>query len=159
MSRLPLRQAGVLVVLGALGACATNPATGKRELMLVSEGQEISLGRQEDEKVVASFGEYDDPALQELVATLGHSIAERSERPDLPWTFRLVDDAAVNAFALPQVRPGRRERGRHAGPALLGPSRLRSGGGGRGLSHAGPALRAVGGGSRAGLAVDPSRPR
>jgi predicted Zn-dependent protease len=101
MRRLPLRQAGVLVVLGALGACATNPATGKRELMLVSEGQEIALGRQEDEKVVASFGEYDDPALQELVATLGHSIAERSERPDLPWTFRLVDDAAVNAFALP----------------------------------------------------------
>ena len=50
---------------------------------------------------MASFGVYDDPALQEYVAQLGHSIAERSERPKLPWTFRLVDDPAVNAFALP----------------------------------------------------------
>jgi predicted Zn-dependent protease len=90
-----------LVLLAAIGACATNPATGKKELMLVSEGQEIALGKEEDQKAVASFGVYDDPALQDYVARLGRAIAERSERPDLPWTFRLVDDAAVNAFALP----------------------------------------------------------
>jgi predicted Zn-dependent protease len=69
--------------------------------MLVSESQEIALGKQEDQKAVASFGVYEDPALQDYVAELGHAIAEVSERPDLPWTFRLVDDAAVNAFALP----------------------------------------------------------
>jgi predicted Zn-dependent protease len=94
-------RSGSVLVLAALLACATNPATGKKELMLVSEGQEIALGHQEDKKAVASFGVYDDPALQEYVAQLGHSIAERSERPKLPWTFRLVDDPAVNAFALP----------------------------------------------------------
>jgi predicted Zn-dependent protease len=69
--------------------------------MLVSEGQEVALGKQEDQKAVASFGVYEDPALQDYVSSVGHSIAERTERPDLPWTFRLVDDAAVNAFALP----------------------------------------------------------
>jgi len=95
------RRATVLVLLGAMGACATNPATGKKELMLVSEGQEIALGQQEDQKAVASFGVYDDPALQDYIAGIGRSIAERAERPGLPWTFRLVDDAAVNAFALP----------------------------------------------------------
>ena len=94
-------RAAALVLLGAMGACATNPATGKKELMLVSEGQEIALGQQEDQKAVASFGVYDDPALQDYVASLGHSIAQSAERPNLPWTFRLVDDAAVNAFALP----------------------------------------------------------
>jgi predicted Zn-dependent protease len=101
MRRSWTRWATVLVLLGAMGACATNPATGKKELMLVSEGQEIALGQQEDQKAVASFGVYDHPALQDYVASVGHSIAERAERPNLPWTFRLVDDAAVNAFALP----------------------------------------------------------
>jgi predicted Zn-dependent protease len=95
------RGTAILAVLVVLGACATNPATGRRELMLVSEGQEIALGQQEDQKAVASFGVYEDPALQDYVASLGHSIAERTERPKLPWTFRLVDDSAVNAFALP----------------------------------------------------------
>jgi predicted Zn-dependent protease len=101
MRRSWILKTCALVLLAAIGACATNPATGKKELMLVSEGQEIALGRQEDESVVASFGVYEDPALQEYVAGIGHSIAQHSERPDLPWTFRLVDDAAVNAFALP----------------------------------------------------------
>jgi predicted Zn-dependent protease len=101
-----MRQSWVLAtsavaVLAIVIACATNPATGKKEFMLVSEGQEIALGQQEDQKAVASFGVYDDPALQDYVASLGHSIAERGERPDLPWAFRLVDDSAVNAFALP----------------------------------------------------------
>jgi predicted Zn-dependent protease len=91
----------VVAVLAIVIACATNPATGKKELMLVSEGQEIALGKQEDQKAVASFGVYDDPALQDYVANLGQSIARNAERPDLPWAFRLVDDSAVNAFALP----------------------------------------------------------
>ncbi len=94
-------KTSAVALLAAIGACATNPATGKRELMLVSEGQEVALGKQEDQKAVASFGVYEDPALQDYVSSVGHSIAERTERPDLPWTFRLVDDAAVNAFALP----------------------------------------------------------
>jgi predicted Zn-dependent protease len=101
MRRFRSRGTVILVVLCVLGACATNPATGKKEFMLISEGQEIALGQQEDQNVVASFGVYDDPALQDYVANLGHSIAGRTERPDLPWTFRVVDDSAVNAFALP----------------------------------------------------------
>jgi predicted Zn-dependent protease len=101
MQRTWISKTCALALLVAMAACATNPATGKRELMLVSEGQEVALGRQEDEKAVASFGVYEDPALQDYVASIGQSIAARTERPDLPWTFRLVDDAAVNAFALP----------------------------------------------------------
>jgi predicted Zn-dependent protease len=90
-----------VAVAAIIIACATNPATGKKEIMLVSEGQEIALGQQEDQKAVSSFGVYDDAELQEYVASLGHSIARNAERPKLPWTFRLVDDSAVNAFALP----------------------------------------------------------
>ncbi len=69
--------------------------------MLVSEGQEIQMGREADPSVVAQFGLYDDQALQQYVAGLGARLAANSERPQLPWTFRVVDDPIVNAFALP----------------------------------------------------------
>ena len=81
--------------------CATNPATGKRQLMLVTEAQEIEMGRQADKEVEASFGLYPDPKVQAYVARLGASLVAGSERPNLPWTFRVVDDPTVNAFALP----------------------------------------------------------
>ena len=82
-------------------ACAVNPATGKRQLMLVSEGQEIQMGAQYDSQVVTSIGVYPDPALQTYVADLGRKLAATSERPNLAWTFRVVDDPSVNAFAIP----------------------------------------------------------
>lgn len=89
-----------IVVLFAI-ACATNPATGKREFMLVSEDQEIALGRQEAQKVLASMPLYDDREAQALVKRIGAEMAAKSERPHLPWEFHLLDDETVNAFALP----------------------------------------------------------
>jgi len=82
-------------------ACATNPVTGKRQLALISEAQEIEMGRQADKDVVASIGLYPDESMQRYVQALGARLAATTERPDLPWTFRVVDDAAVNAFAIP----------------------------------------------------------
>jgi len=84
-----------------LGACAVNPATGAHELMLVSESQEIAMGREADPGIVAQMGLYGDTAVQSYVARLGATLAARSERPQLPWTFRVLDDGVVNAFALP----------------------------------------------------------
>src|SRR5437762_7427321 len=69
--------------------------------MLVSESQEIQLGQQADSEVIQSIGLYPDPALQSYVSDLGKKLAATSERPNLPWTFRVVDDPAVNAFAIP----------------------------------------------------------
>jgi predicted Zn-dependent protease len=84
-----------------LAACAVNPATGEREFMLVSEGQEIAMGREADPQVSAAFGIYPDTAVQTYVANLGYDLVSVAERPNLPWTFRVVDDPLVNAFALP----------------------------------------------------------
>jgi predicted Zn-dependent protease len=69
--------------------------------MLVSESQEVAMGQQYDSQVVATIGLYPDPALQSYIQTLGKRLAATSERPNLPWTFRVVDDPAVNAFAVP----------------------------------------------------------
>ena len=104
MARLKLRTWSVLTiaVCGCVTvACATNPVTGKRQLVLMSEAQEIEMGRQADKEVVASIGLYPDERLQEYVQSLGAPLAAKTERPALPWTFRVVDDPAVNAFAIP----------------------------------------------------------
>lgn len=82
-------------------SCSVNPATGKQQLAFYDEEEEIQLGKEADEEIVASVGLYDDPELQAYVEGLGKELAARSERPNLPWSFKVVDDPAVNAFALP----------------------------------------------------------
>ena len=81
--------------------CALNPVTGRRELALVSEAQEIAMGREGSTAVVASIGLLPDDGVQAWVSGMGLALAARSERPRLPWEFKVVDDPAVNAFALP----------------------------------------------------------
>src|SRR5438094_6031418 len=97
------RRAASLALLAGLGvgACAVNPATGSRQLMLISESQEIAMGRDYDQQVAASIGLYPDSGLQRYLQQFGARLAATSERPNLPWSFRVVDDPVVNAFALP----------------------------------------------------------
>lgn len=90
----------LLIGLIAWG-CATNPATGKRQVMLMSEQQEISLGRESDASVRKQMGIYNDANLQRYVTDVGNRLAKAAHRPTLPWTFTVVDESAVNAFALP----------------------------------------------------------
>jgi predicted Zn-dependent protease len=85
----------------ALAACATNPVTGKREISLVSQDQEIQMGQQGAQQVAQEIGLINDQALQNYVQQVGIALAQKSERPNLPWTFRAVDDPTPNAFALP----------------------------------------------------------
>ena len=103
MAKPRLARLAVTLVFGAslAGSCATNPVTGKKELALISESQEIALGRESDKEAVAAYGLYPDDRLQQYMQDLGSRIAAKTERPALPWTFRVVDDASVNAFALP----------------------------------------------------------
>jgi predicted Zn-dependent protease len=91
----------LVMLLSIAAACAVNPATGRRELMLVSESQEIQMGREADPQVSATYGLVDNPALQSYVSDLGRRLAATSERPGLPWSYKVVDDPIVNAFALP----------------------------------------------------------
>jgi predicted Zn-dependent protease len=64
MVRHALRPASTAVVLLIVAACATNPATGKREFSLMSEVQEIELGRRTDAEVRREMGIYNDAELQ-----------------------------------------------------------------------------------------------
>jgi predicted Zn-dependent protease len=100
-----LREIGAWVIIGlgaiASGSCATNPATGQKEFSLVSESQEIAMGKEAADAVPREMGVYQDTAVQAYVSRIGMKLAGGSERPQLPWRFQVVDDPAVNAFALP----------------------------------------------------------
>ncbi len=91
---------GICLIL-ILTGCSMNPATGQRQLSLISEAQEVEIGRNTDQQMVQQTGLYPDDDLQTYVQELGEDMAKLSERPDLPWHFRVVDDPIVNAFALP----------------------------------------------------------
>ncbi len=82
-------------------ACATNPVTGKKQISMLSEAEELAIGQQQDAEVRREMGVYDDPALQRYVTDVGQRLAATSHRPNLPWSFTIVDSPAINAFALP----------------------------------------------------------
>src|SRR5438034_4866922 len=78
-SRFSLVALVAVVVVG----CAVNPATGARQLMLISESQEIAMGRDYDQQVAASIGLYADTAWQRWIQQFGARLAATSERPKI----------------------------------------------------------------------------
>jgi len=103
MARHPWTFAAALTAAGVLlaASCSVNPATGQRQLALIGQQQEIALGLEAAKGAIEQYGRYDDPELQSYVSSLGQRLAAASERPELPWSFTVVDDPVVNAFALP----------------------------------------------------------
>lgn len=81
--------------------CAVNPVTGKKELMLVTESEEIAMGLQYDPEVISEFGLYQDEKLQAFINEKGKQMGAISHRPHLEYHFRIVDSPVVNAFAVP----------------------------------------------------------
>lgn len=98
-----MRLMPALVILSVAwsAACATNPVTGKREFSLMSEAEELAIGQQADAEIRREMGVYDDPDLQRYINDIGQRLARVSHRPNLPWTFTVVDSPAINAFAVP----------------------------------------------------------
>lgn len=90
----------LLLAVSAAG-CATNPVTGNPNFVMMSEEQEIQLGRANDPKIRAQFGVYEDAKLQAYVQAIGERVAAQSHRPELVYRFAVLDSPDVNAFALP----------------------------------------------------------
>ncbi len=95
------RCAALLVAVSLVPACATNPVTGNSDFVLMSEEQEIALGRQANAQILKDTPVYEDPKLQQLVQQVGEELASQCHRPELFYRFTVVDSTAINAFALP----------------------------------------------------------
>lgn len=93
---------GLVIGSAALIAgCSANPVSGENQLALMSESDEVQAGRQAHQEILAKNTVYTDAALQAYVSRVGRMMAAYSHRNNLPHTFTVLDDPAVNAFALP----------------------------------------------------------
>ncbi len=87
-----------------LSGCATvyNPATGKKELILINSAQEVQIGRGMAGNVIAKEQRLlNDPAKQLLINKIGQRVVRVSDRTDIIYNFKVLDSPDFNAFALP----------------------------------------------------------
>ncbi len=89
------------LALALLAGCAQNPVSGKTDFVMMSESQEIAVGRQADVQIKQQYKVYESKALQDYVNRIGQKLAKQSHRPELQYHFTVLDSPEVNAFALP----------------------------------------------------------
>jgi len=85
----------------SIPSCAVNPVSGKQELMLLSEADEVKLGRETDVQVVQEYSLYEDPKLIPYLNDICQRLGKISHRPNLTYHFKILDSSVVNAFAVP----------------------------------------------------------
>jgi predicted Zn-dependent protease len=105
---MPSRWIVLLLLAVLLGgaACATAPYTGRRQLLLTSEGHENTLGYQAFSQIRQQYKVSHDPKINELVQRVGRRVAEAANRPDYKWEFVVFEDDTPNAFCLPGGKVG-----------------------------------------------------
>ena len=101
MPRRPLTCLAVLFAALTVTGCATNPATGKQDVVFMSEADEIRLGQQQHAQIMQEYARYEDEALQDYVNQVGQKIVAVSHRPQMQFTFTVLDSEQINAFAIP----------------------------------------------------------
>ena len=102
MTRRDFLWLATVSTAGVMAGCATDPVTGKQTLILMSEKQEIELDKQNSpHQFSADYGASQDQTLNDYVSQLGKGMAERSHRPQMPYSFRAVNATYVNAYAFP----------------------------------------------------------
>ena len=91
-----------MAAAGYVFGCATDPVTGKKQFMLVSEDTEIQIDRQYSPlQFSTDYGEVQDSQLNRYVSEVGNKMAASSHRPHMPYSFRVVNATYVNAYAFP----------------------------------------------------------
>jgi predicted Zn-dependent protease len=91
-----------LSAAGFMVGCAANPVTGKPQFMMVSEDEEIKIDKQHSPHQFSSdYGPLQDTALNNYINQTGRTLASRTHRPHMPYSFRGVNATYVNAYAFP----------------------------------------------------------
>ncbi len=91
------------VAVPLVAGCSVNPATGRQSFTgCLSEADERRIGAENHPVILDEFGgAYDDPQLQAYVNQIGQKLAANSDRPNVKYTFTVLDSPVVNAFAVP----------------------------------------------------------
>lgn len=87
-----------------------NPVTGQKRLLAYSWDQEVQIGKEVDQEIIAQYGLYEDDEVETYIVELGEKVLAESHmrREDTDrqfreteFYFRVLDSPVVNAFALP----------------------------------------------------------
>jgi predicted Zn-dependent protease len=104
----------LISVVVALSLCLSTPIPGRAldflplllqgvqafQLSNISPNQEVDLGKQINHELVSSQVRlYRNPEVNRYVQQVGRRLAANSDRPNLPYTFQIVQDESINAFA------------------------------------------------------------
>jgi len=102
---MPSKRFGVLTILVILlvfAGCQTVPLTGRSQLMLISEEQEIQMGQAAWKDFLKKAKISTDPRADELVHRVGERIAAATGKRNYQWEFKVVaEDKTINAFCIP----------------------------------------------------------
>jgi len=102
LTRREFLSLGAMAAGGALIGCAANPVTGKSQLMLVSEEQEIQADRQNSpQQFSADYGILQDKALDAYIGDIGRRLVPYTHRPQMPYHMVGVNAVYINAYAFP----------------------------------------------------------
>src|SRR5688500_4617122 len=93
--RRTVLSALALVALATLLSCAVNPVTGERNFVMMSEKEEIEIGKKADPQIRTQYGPYDNAALQTYVQRVGEKLAAQSHRANLIYRFTVLDSDEV----------------------------------------------------------------
>lgn len=93
---------GALSVPSAIVGCAVDPVTGEKQLVLMSEQQEIAVDKQQSPHQFSSdYGVVQDKQLNTYIREVGDTLASRSHRPNMPYSYQVVNATYVNAYTFP----------------------------------------------------------
>ncbi len=102
MGRREFLRLSSMAAAGLVAGCATDPVTGRRQLMLVSEDKEIQIDKQNSPyQFSADYGPVQDKRLNDYIDRTGKNIARLTHRKHMPYNFHAVNAIYVNAYAFP----------------------------------------------------------
>lgn len=97
-----IRNLSVCLIVGILlMGCATTGPGGKKSLILISDAQEVEIGKQVNQQVRAENTLVPDSLWQAYVTEVGEKIVKVCDRPNLDYQFYIIASDQVNAFACP----------------------------------------------------------
>ena len=102
MTRRQFLGVSAASMAAAVTGCATNPVTGRRQLMFVSESGEVDTDRQwAPHQFSSNYGAVQDPKLNAYLSQIGNDMAAVTHRPGMPYNFRVLNMVEVNAYTFP----------------------------------------------------------
>lgn len=90
-----------LLSAGLMNGCSEAPVTGRQQLVLMSDAEAASMGRDAYRDILQKQGIASNPEQTAMVKRVGERIAAKNALPGQHWEFNLIDDNTPNAFALP----------------------------------------------------------